>query len=45
MIRSGRLKTLILVLALMCVTPVGADYEAGQRAWDAGQRDAASSSW
>ena len=34
-----------MVLALMCVTPVGAEYEAGQRAWEAGQRDTAITEW
>ena len=34
-----------VILALVCITPVGAEYEAGQRAWDAGQRDAAIAEW
>ena len=34
-----------MILALVCVTPAGAEYEAGQRALDAGQRDAAIVEW
>ncbi len=34
-----------VILALMCITTAGAEYEAGQRAWDAGQRDAAIAEW
>ncbi len=33
------------ILALMCITTAGAEYETGQRAWDAGQRDAAIAEW
>ena len=45
MIRSGRLNTVLVALVLVCSTQAGADYEAGQRAWDAGQRDKALAEW
>ena len=32
-------------MALVCITSAGAEYEAGQRAWDAGQRDEAIAEW
>ena len=35
----------MLVLMLLSATPVRADYEAGQRAWEAGQRDVAIAEW
>ena len=34
-----------IILALAYVTSAGAEYEAGQRAWDAGQRDEAIAEW
>ncbi len=43
MIQQLTFKTLILILAL--VTLAEADYEAGQRAWDAGQRSEAMAEW
>ena len=42
---SSEFKIGALVLTLMSTTPAGADYEAGQRAWDAGQRNAAIAEW
>ena len=36
---------LVLALALVCATSVGANYEAGQRAWEAGQPDVAVAEW
>ena len=35
----------MLVLTLLAATPAGADYEAGQRAWEAGLRDVAIAEW
>ena len=38
-------RTAALVLALLAPLPAGADFEAGQRAWDAGSVDEALSQW
>ena len=43
--RRGELKTVVGVLVLMCATLAGADYEAGQRAWEAGRRAEAIAEW
>ena len=40
-----RLAMTVLVLALVAAQPVRADYEAGQRAWDAGRPDEAVVQW
>ena len=46
MIRDAiRTAVLVLVLALACALPAGADYAAGQRAWDAGRPDEALAQW
>ena len=45
MIWSGVLKTVVVALVLVYATQAGAEYEAGQHAWDAGQRDAAIAEW
>ncbi len=37
MIRSDGLKASVVALALMCAARARAEYEAGQRAWEAGQ--------
>ena len=34
-----------IILALVCSAPAGAEYEAGQRAWEAGRRDEAITEW
>ena len=41
----SEIKAGMLVLTLLSATPAGADYEAGQRAWAAGQRDVAIAEW
>ena len=38
-------RTALLVLALVAVQPLRADYDAGQRAWDAGRPDEALAQW
>ena len=38
-------RRMVLVLALVCAGPVWGDYEAGQRAWDAGHPDEALVQW
>ena len=44
MIRNA-IRTAVLALALLCVLPAGADYEAGRQAWDAGRPDEALAQW
>ena len=44
MVRTS-LWTALLVVTLVAVQPAGADFEAGQRAWDAGNTDEALSQW
>ena len=43
--RAARIAVLLLIVLLAGVSPVGADYDAGQRAWDAGRMDEALSHW
>ena len=38
-------RTALLVLALVAIQPLRADYDAGQRAWDAGRPDEALAQW
>lgn len=38
-------RSIALVLALVCAGPTWGDYEAGQRAWDAGRTDEALAQW
>ena len=38
-------RLVVLALAVACALPAGADYEAGQQAWDAGRPDEALSQW
>ena len=42
---SNAVRTGMLALALLCALPAGADYDAGQRAWDAGRPDEALVQW
>ena len=42
---SNAVRTGILALAVLCALPAGADYDAGQRAWDAGRPDEALVQW
>ena len=42
---KSKFKIGALALALMIAAPAGADYEAGQRAWDAGLRNVAIAEW
>ena len=45
-IRTGVLVVALLAACSLCLPgPAGADYEAGQRAWEAGQRDVAIAEW
>ena len=44
MIRDA-IRKAVLALALVCALPAGADYETGQRAWDAGRSDEALAQW
>ena len=44
MIRNT-IRTAMLALALLCALPSGADYEAGQQAWEAGRPDEALAQW
>ena len=39
------IRTAMLALAVLCALPAGADYDAGQRAWDAGRPDEALVQW
>ena len=42
---SNAVRAGMLALALLCALPAGADYDAGQRAWDAGRPDEALVQW
>ena len=42
---SNAVRAAVMALALACVLPAGADYEAGQQAWDAGRPDEALAEW
>ena len=44
MIRDA-IRTTMLALAFLCALPAGADYAAGQQAWDAGRPDEALAQW
>ncbi len=41
----SEIRTGLLVVTLLSAAPAEADYEAGQRAWEAGQRDVAIAEW
>ena len=43
--RSTIIRTIVLTVTLIAVPHAGADYEAGQQAWDAGNVDEALSQW
>ena len=45
MARRSEIRAGMLALMLLSATPAGADYETGQRAWEAGQRDVAIAEW
>ena len=42
---SHTIRTAMLALAVLCALPARADYDAGQRAWDAGRPDEALVQW
>ena len=42
---SNAVRTAMLALAVLCALPARADYDAGQRAWDAGRPDEALVQW